>query len=191
MEGVEVGLRLEGVEEEVNAVDTLRLPVLILHHVAGVQGLRGDDRQATSVGGAEGADQGRPYILCVPADHGRSLTPVPVTALHALARGRARCLILPSRGTVGAGAGVAPAPDLRVVEGGATAKTIFETAVVDRSHPGASCFYPFLRLRFDRLSRAVDHSYPSIFKTLKCMICESFNLRVQRKGYRRLCPTSS
>ena len=54
VEGMGVGLGPEGVEEAVGAVDTVKLPVLILHHVAGVQGLRGDDRQATSVAGTEG-----------------------------------------------------------------------------------------------------------------------------------------
>ena len=46
MEGVEVGLGPEGVEEEVDAVDTVKLPGLVLRHVEGVQGLRGDDRQS-------------------------------------------------------------------------------------------------------------------------------------------------
>jgi len=179
--GVEVGLGPEGVEEEVGAVDSVKLLGLVLHHVAGALGLCGDGRQATSVAGTEGADRGRRHILCVPAGHGRDLTRVPVPALHVLVRGRARCLIPPTRGTVGAGAGVAPVHDPRVVEGGATAKTTSETAVVDRSHRGINCSYPFLRIRFDHLSRATSHSYSSTFVTLKCTICKTFNLRVQRK----------
>ena len=127
-------------------------------------------------------------ILCVPAGHGRDITPVP--ALDVLGRGRTPYLILPTRGTVGAGAEVAPVLDLRVAEGGATVKMIFETAVVGPSHRGISCSRPFPRVRFDRPSRAIDHSYPSIFVTLKCKICESFNPCVQRKGYRGLWPAS-
>ena len=134
VEEVEVGLGPEGVEEEVGAVDTVQLPGPVLHHVAGVQGLHGGDHQAMSVVDMEGADRGRPHILCVPVGHGRDLTLVLVPALHVLGRGRAPCLILPTQGTVGAEAGVAPVLDLRVVEGGAIAKTIFETAVVGRSH---------------------------------------------------------
>ena len=186
VEGVEVGLGPEGVEGEVAAADTVKLPGLALHHVAAVRDLHGDDRQVTSVADTEGADRGRPHILCVPAGHGRDLTPVLVRALRVLGRGRAPCLILPTQGTVGAGAGVAPVLDLRVVEGGATAKTIFETAVVGPSHRGINYSYPFLHTRFDRLSRVVNHSYPSTFVTLKCTTCESFDLRVQRKGYQRL-----
>ena len=57
MEGVEVGLGPEGVGEEVDAEpDTVELPGLVLRHIAGAQGLNGDDRQATSVAGTEGAD---------------------------------------------------------------------------------------------------------------------------------------
>ena len=166
-------------------MDTAKLPGPVLHHVAGVQGLHGGDRQAMSVAGAEGAGRGHPHILCAPAGHGRDLTPVPVPALHVLGRGRARRPILPTQDTIGAGAGVAPVPDLRVVEGGVTAKTIFETAAVGQSHRGISCSYPFLHIRFDRLSRVVNHSYPSTFVILKCTTCESFDLRVQRKGYQR------
>ena len=188
VEGVDsVGLGPEGVEEEVDAVDTVKLLGLGLHHVAGVQGLHGDDRQATSVPeSTEGADRGRPHTLCVPVGHGRDLTLVPAPALHTLARGRALCLILPIQGTVGAGAGVAPVLDLRVVEGGVTAKMIFETAVVGRSRQGISCSYPFLHIRFDRLSEAINHSHPSTFVILKCTICEPFNPRVQREEYQQL-----
>ena len=116
VEGVEMGLGLEGVEEEVNVADTVKLPGPVLHHVAGVQGLHGGDHQAMSVVGMEGAGRGRPHSLCIPAGHRRDLTPVPVPALHVLGRGRAPCLILPTRGTVGAEAGVGPVLDLRVVE---------------------------------------------------------------------------
>ena len=153
VEGVKVGLGPEGVEEEVGAVDTVKLLGLGLHPVAGVQGLHGDDRQATGVPeSTEGADRGRAHTLCVPVSHGRDLTLVPAPALHALARGRALCLILPVQGAVGAEAGVAPVPDLRVVEGGVTAKMIFETAVLGRSRRGISySLYPFLHIHFDRL----------------------------------------
>ena len=178
---------VEGVEEEVDAVDTVKLLGLGLHHVAGVQGLHGDDRQATSVPeSTEGADRGRPHTLCVPVGHGRDLTLVPPPALHTLARGRALCLILPIQGAVGAEAGVAPVPDLRVVEGGVTAKMIFETAVVGRSRQGISCSSPFLHIRFDRLSEAINHSHPSTFVILKCTICEPFNPRAQREEYQQL-----
>ena len=67
VEEVEVGLGPEEVEEEVDAVDIVKLPGLVLHHVAGVQGLRGYDHQATSVADTEAADRGHPFILCVPA----------------------------------------------------------------------------------------------------------------------------
>ena len=179
VDGVEVGLGPEGVDGEVGAADTVKLPGLALHHVAAVRDLHGDDRQATSVADTEGAGRGRPHILCVPAGHGPDLTPVLVPALHVLGRGRAPCLILPTRDTAGAGAGVAPVLDLRVMEGGATAKTIFETAVVGPSHQGISCSYCFLRIRFDHLSRAINHSYPSTFVTLKCTTCESFNIHTR------------
>jgi len=112
VEGAEVGSGLvEEVEEEAGVVGIVKPLGLVLHHLAGVLDPHADGRQATNVAGTEGAGRGRPRTLCVPVAHGRDLTlvpvPVPVPAPHVLARGRAPCLTLPTRGTVGVGAGVA------------------------------------------------------------------------------------
>ena len=110
VEGVEVGLGLvEEVEGEADAVDIVRTPSLVHRHV-GVLGPHADGHQATSVADMEGAEQGRLHTLCVLVAHGRDLTLV--LALHVLGRGRAPCLTLPTRGPVGAGAGVARVLDL-------------------------------------------------------------------------------
>ena len=113
VEGAEVGLGLvEEVEGEVDVADTVRSRGLVLHCLAGVLCPRADGRRATSVAGTAGAERGRRRTLCVLAVHGRDLTLVLVPALHVLARGRAPCLIPPTRDTVGAGAGVARVLDL-------------------------------------------------------------------------------
>ena len=138
VEGVQVGLGLVG--GEVGVVDIVKTLGLVLH-LAGVPDLHADDRQATSVVGMEGAERDRLHTLCVLAAQGRDLTLALDPVLHVLARGRAPCLTLPTRGTVGAGAGVARVPDPRAVEGGVTAQMIFETAVVGRSHRGTSYLY--------------------------------------------------
>lgn len=135
VEGAGAGLVLVAeVEEEGDVVDIVE-PLGLVLHLAGV-GPHADDRQATNVAGTEGAGRGRPRTLCALVGHGRDLTLVPV--LRVLGRGRAPCLTLPTRGTVGAGAGVAPVLDLRVVEGGATAKTISEIAGAGRGRQGIS-----------------------------------------------------
>lgn len=110
-EGVEVGLGLEG-GEEVDVLGTVRVPGPVPHHPAEALGLRVDAHQATSVAGMEDAGRGRLRTLCVPAAHGRDLILVPVPDLHVLARGRAPCLTLLTRDTVGAGAGVVRVLDL-------------------------------------------------------------------------------
>ena len=141
VEGVEVGSGLvEEVEGEAGVVDIVKTLGLVLHLV-GVPDLHADDRQATSVAGTEGAERGRLHTLCVLVAQGRDLTLALDPVLHVLARGRAPCLTLPTRDTVGAGAGVAHALGLRVVEGGVTAQMTFETAVVGRSHRGISYLY--------------------------------------------------
>jgi len=107
VEGVEVGLGLvEEVEGEADVVDIVNTPGLVLHHLVGVLDPRADDRQATSVADTEGAERGRLHTLCALVAHGRDLILVLVPALHVLARGHALCLTLPTRGTVGVGAGV-------------------------------------------------------------------------------------
>jgi len=141
VEGVEVGSGLvEEVGGELGVVDIVKNLGLVLHLV-GVPDLHADDRQATSVAGTEGAERGRLHTLCVLVAQGQDLTLALDPVLHVLARGRAPCLILPTRGTVGAGAGVAHVLGLRVVEGGVIAQMIFETAVVGRSHRRISYLY--------------------------------------------------
>jgi len=141
VEGVEVGLGLvEEVGGELGVVDIVKTLGLVLHLV-GVPDLHADDRQVMSVAGTEGAERGRLHTLCVLVVQGRDLTLALDPVLHVLARGRAPCLTLPTRGTVGAEAGVAHVLGLRVVEGGVTAQMIFETAVVGRSHRGISYLY--------------------------------------------------
>jgi hypothetical protein len=141
VEGVEVGSGLvEEVEGEVVVVDIVKVLGLVLHLV-GVLDPLADDRQATSVAGTEGAERGRLHTLCVLVAQGRDPTLAPVPVLHVLARGRAPCLTLPTRGTVGAGAGVARVLDLRVVGGGVTAQMIFEIAVAGRGHRRISRLY--------------------------------------------------
>lgn len=71
-----------------------------------------------------------PRTLCVLVGHGRDLTLVPAPTSHVLDRGCAPAL--PTWGTVGAGAGTVL--DLRALEGGATVRTISETAVADRGY---------------------------------------------------------
>lgn len=138
VEGVEVGLGpVEGVEGAPDVAGTVKALGLV-RPLAGVLDPRADGRQATNVAGTEGAGRDLPRTLCVLVAHGRDLTLVLVPVLHALARGRALCLTLPTRGTVGAGAGAARVLDPSAVEGGATAKTTFETAVVGRGHRGSS-----------------------------------------------------
>jgi len=112
VEGAEVGLGLVEEAEGVGVVDIVKALGLVLHYVAGLLDLRADGRRVTSVEGTEDAGRGRLHILCVPVVHERDLTLVRVPAPHVLARGRVPCLILPTRGTVGAGAGVALVPDL-------------------------------------------------------------------------------
>jgi len=117
VEGAEVGLGLVEEAGGVGVVDIVKALGLVLHYVAGLLDLRADGRRVTSVEGTEDAGRGRLHILCVPVVHERDLTlvrvPAPhVPAPHVLARGRVPCLILPTRGTVGAGAGVALVPDL-------------------------------------------------------------------------------
>ena len=109
VEGGEVGSEPVQGEEEVDAVDTVKALGPVLHH-AEVLGLRVDARRVMSVVGMEDAERDRLHILCVLAVHERDLTLV--LALHVLARGRAPCLTLPTRGIVGAGAGVTRLLDL-------------------------------------------------------------------------------
>lgn len=106
-EGVEVGLGLVEEAGEVDVVDIAKSLGLVLHHLVGVLYPHADGRRVTNVGGTEGADRGHLHILCVPVAHERDLTLVLVPALHVLARGRVPCHTLRTRGTVGAGAGVA------------------------------------------------------------------------------------
>lgn len=159
VEGVGAGLVLvEEVEGEGDVVDTVE-PLGLVLRLVGV-GPHVDDHQATNVAGTEGAGRGRPRTLCALVGRGRDLTLVP--ALHVLDRGRAPCLTLPTRGTVGAGAGVVPVLDLRVVEGGATAKTIFEIAGAGRGHQGISHPYLSVRLLHSLLARyTLQDSPPS------------------------------
>ena len=98
---------LESVGEVAGEADVAGIvePLGLVLHLAGVVDPLADDRQVTNVADMEGAERGRPRILCVLAAHGQDLTLVP--APHALGRGRAPCLTLPTRDTVGAGAGVA------------------------------------------------------------------------------------
>ena len=112
VEGAEVGLGQAEEVEEVHVVDIVRALGLVLHHVAGLRGLRADGRRVTSVEGTEGAERGLPHILSVPVAHERGLTLVLVPVLRVLVRGRAPCLTLPTRDTVGAGAGAARVLDL-------------------------------------------------------------------------------
>ena len=142
VEGAEVGLGLVQEVDEVPAVDIVNLLGLVLRYVAGLLGLHADGRQVTSVEVMEGAERGRLHTLCVPVAHGRDLTLVHVLALRVLARGRAPCLTLPTRNTVGAEAGVPRVLDPRVVGGGATARMISETVVAGRSRLGCSYLYP-------------------------------------------------
>ena len=170
VEGVEVGLELvEEVEGEADVVDIVKALGLVLHLV-GVLDPHADGRQAMSVAGMEGAERGRLHILCVLVAQGRDLTLALVPVLRVLARGRAPCLTLPTRGTVGVGAGVAHVLDLRVMEGGVTVQMIFETAVAGRGHQRTSRLYfplyPFhppcnitcsmLRLQANYLARKVS-----------------------------------
>ena len=105
VEGVEVGLGLVGeVEGGADVVDIVRTPSLAHRH-EGVLDPHADGHQATSVVDTEGAERGHLHTLCVLVAHGRDLTLV--LALHVLGRGRAPCLTLPTRGPVGAEAGVA------------------------------------------------------------------------------------
>jgi len=166
VEGVEVGLeRVEEVEGEADVADIVKNLSLVLHHLAGVLDPHADGRRATSVAGTEGAERGRLHTLCVLVAHGRDLTLVLVLALHVLARGRAPCLTPPTRGTVEAGAGVARALDLSVVEGEATAKTIFETVVADRSHQETSYFYlsSSFASHFPRVTCSTTHPPAQLF----------------------------
>jgi hypothetical protein len=112
VEGAEVGLGLAEEVVEVRVVDIVKALGLVLHHVAGLLDLRADGPQVTSVEGMEDAERGPPRILFVPVAHERDLTLVLVPALHVLARGRAPCLTLLTRDTVGAGVGVARVLDL-------------------------------------------------------------------------------
>jgi len=77
----------------------LSLVGVLCHHAGG--------RRAMSVAGTEDVERGRLHTPCALVAHGRDLTLVPVPALHVLARGRAPCLTLLTRGTVGVGAGAA------------------------------------------------------------------------------------
>lgn len=107
VEGVEVGLGLVGeVVGEAGVVGIVKPPGHV-RHLAGVPDPRGDGRRATNVADTDGAERGLPHTLCVLVAHGPGLTLVPVPALHVPVRGRAPCLIPPTRGTVGAGAGAA------------------------------------------------------------------------------------
>jgi hypothetical protein len=113
VEGGEVGSEPAGGVEGVDAVDTVKALGPVLHHLVEVLCLCVDARQAMSVVGTEDAERDRLHILCVLAVHERDLTPLALAlALHVLARGRAPCLTLPTRGTVGAGAGVTRVLDL-------------------------------------------------------------------------------
>ena len=105
VEEVGVGLELVGeVGEEVGVVGIVKALGLVLRP-AGVLDPHVDGRQATSVAATEGAELGRLHTLSVLVAHGRDLTPALVLVLHVLARGRAPCLTLPTRGIVGAGVG--------------------------------------------------------------------------------------
>jgi len=109
-EGV-VGLVLgEEVEGEAVVVGIDHTLGLVLHHLAEVLGPHADDRRVMSVAGMEGAERGRLRTPCALVARGRDLILVP--ALHVPARGRVLCLTLPTRGTVGVGAGVARVLDL-------------------------------------------------------------------------------
>ena len=108
-EGAEVGLGLVGEAEGVGVVDIVKALGLVLHRVAGLLDLLAGGRQVMSVEGMEDAERGPLRILYGPVAHERGLTLVHVPALHVLARGRALCPTLPTRDTVGAGAGVARA----------------------------------------------------------------------------------
>jgi len=106
--GAEVGSELvEEAEGEAVAVDIVKALGLVLNLLVGVLAHYADGRQAMSVAGLEGVERGRLRTLCALVAHGRDLTLVHVPALHVLARERAPCLTLPTRGTVGVGAGVA------------------------------------------------------------------------------------
>jgi len=112
VEGEEVGLGLvEEVGGEAGVVAIVKPLGLVLHYLAEVLDPHADGRQATNVADMEGAERGRPRTLCVLAAHGRDLTLVLDPAPHVLVRGHAPCLTLPTRGTVGAGAGVDRALD--------------------------------------------------------------------------------
>jgi len=142
VEGVEVGLGLvEEVEGEVGVVDIVKPLGLVLLHLAGVLDSHADGHQATSVAGTEGAERGRLHTLCVLVAQGRDLTLALVPVLRVLVRGRAPCLTLPTRGTVGVGAGAARVLDLRATEGGVTAQMISETVVAGRGHQRISRLY--------------------------------------------------
>lgn len=163
VEGAEVGLGLvEEVEGEVGVVDIVKLLGLVLH-LAGVLDSHVDGHQATSVAGTEGAEQGRLHTLCVLVAQGRDLTLALVPVLRVLVRGRAPCPTLPTRGTVGVGAGVARVLDLRATEGEVTAQMISETVVVGRGHQRISCLYfplhPFHPLCFTLHLRACYLAY--------------------------------
>ena len=158
-EEVEVGLGLVGeVGGEVDGVGIAKHPGLV-HHLAGVPDPHAGGRRATNVEDTEDAERGLPHTLCVLVAHGRDLILVPAPALHVPARGRVPCLTPPTRGTVGAGAGVARVLVLRVVEGGAIAKMIFGTAVAGRGHQGSSCLC-FQYTRFVHFPRVTCSTVP-------------------------------
>ena len=143
--GAEVDLGpVEEAEEEAGVVDIGKLRGLVLH-LAGVVGSHAGGRRAMNAGDTEGAERGHPRTLYVPVGHGRDLTLALVHALHVLGRGPAPCLTPLTRGTAGVGAGVVRVLDLRVVEGGATAKTISETAAAGRGRRGISCIFQLTR----------------------------------------------
>ena len=110
VEGAEVGLGPVGeVAGEADVVGIVKPPGPA-PHLAGVLDPHADGHRATNAVDTDDAEQGRPHTLCVLAAHGRDLTLVLVPALPVLARGRAPCLIPPTRGTVGAGVARVPDP---------------------------------------------------------------------------------
>lgn len=112
VEGAEVGSGPVGGVEEVRVLDIVKALGLVLHHVAGLLGLHADGHRVTSVEGTGDAERGRLRILYDPVAHERDLILVHAPVPHALARGLAPCLTLPTRDSVGAEAGVVPVLDL-------------------------------------------------------------------------------
>ena len=107
VEGAEVGLGpVEEAGGEAGVADIGTTLGLVLCRLVGMLDPHADGRRVTSVAGTGGAERGRLHTLCAPVAHG-DLTLVLVPAPHVLARGRALGLTLPTRGTVGVGAGVA------------------------------------------------------------------------------------